>query len=262
MDKVWIGINAQSTIFNDEVGIEWLETKVQDAGLLGLSQLIRYHLFYVKHFSQFNREWCQNIIKNDILGRKIVQREVYIQEQIQALKKSLQMFSVSSTDPPELDINNERLRKLETWEKELSLYEKELRKLNDQYWIHQRNMWKLEVEMPYGPISRAFKNVKSNTEWHLLPWLREDCARRGGCCGRGCRCCENPRDTNRQFYNQGHCTTSCPCCIHANGLTDTSSLDDMKDFPIDLLSERWTRYTRRMTQAYIFGLDSINLRLL
>jgi hypothetical protein len=47
--------------------------------------------------------------------------------------------------------------------------------------------------------------------------LVEDCARKQGCCSRGCGCCvDRPVHGNRQSA-VGHCTLECKCCRKARG---------------------------------------------
>lgn len=246
------------SFYNDEYGMRQLIRALERSGLSQLDQFIRYKWF---HKNLNNRRvdseltWCQEVVKADILGRQIVQREIYIKEQMHALRKSLDLSSLSDTDTSSIPEHYKEQHN------KLGIYEEELQNINREYIIHYRNHWKLRVEAPRGPLKWAFDVTNKRSMWASLPWLKEDCAGRGGCCARSCGCCAKPRDTNRHLYNQGHCTTACACCIHAHAIDDQNALDDIKDFPFDATSLPWSGYTRRVIQAYIFRLDSISLKL-
>lgn len=234
--------------------LEQLAAKMNCSSLSQLGQLVRYECFINGYVSDMTVRWCQDAVKADILGRWIVQREICIRQQAHALQKSLHLPSVSNTDTSSIPTCHEEQYKT------LNGYEEELQNINHKYIKHHRNHWKLQANVPIGPVQAAFQVTRQTSTWTSLPWLKEDCAGRGGCCARNCGCCEKPRDTNRHFYNQGHCTTACACCINANAIDDPDSFDDIRDFPLDATS-LWNGYTRRVVQAYIFGLDSIKLLL-
>lgn len=247
-----------SSFYKDSHGMRQLMTELDRSGLSQLYQFIRLKWF-LKNIKDSRTDselrWCQEAVKADILGRQIVQREIYIKEQMHALQKSLDLSSLSDTDTSSIP------RRCEEQYKSLGIYEEKLENINREYLIHYRNHWKIQVEAPRGPLRCAFEFTRRHSMWASLPWLKEDCAGRGGCCARSCGCCAKPRDTNRHLYNQGHCTTACACCIHAHAIDDQNVLDDIKDFPFDATSLPWSGYTRRVIQAYIFGLDSISLNL-
>lgn len=65
--------------------------------------------------------------------------------------------------------------------------------------------------------SRVFVNqrlgvLKENPKWYMQKEPTRDCAGRGGCCGRGCGCCEKRESTPGGNMGVGHCTTGCGCC--------------------------------------------------
>ncbi|KAJ9292585.1 hypothetical protein DTO271G3_8654 [Paecilomyces variotii] len=77
---------------------------------------------------------------------------------------------------------------------------------------------------------RKIREVKELQDKSML-WIdgRERCARTEGCCGRACRCCEEPLMTYfkptmdtfelRQVEGfHGHCTSECRCCIRHQGI--------------------------------------------
>lgn len=112
------------------------------------------------------------------------------------------------------------------------------------------SLWVLKGSVPTGALERAFKSCRENPDWYLCTWLRQDCAGRGGCCGRDCGCCE--KDESR-----GHCTSVCGSCIRTNGrsddLDDMDCLRDMHGVSIDVTSN--ATYSRRILRAYIWGLS-------
>ena len=135
----------------------------------------------------------------------------------------------------------------------LETYEKELRDLNDQYLKQDKIAWMADVGGPTAALKRAFKAWRQDPDWYLCEWLRQDCAGRGGCCGRDCGCCEKARDTHRG-QNRGHCTGACGCCIRTCGEGKKCSVKDLA-FEIDNPVEA---HSIRYNLAYIWGLSYLN----
>lgn len=184
----------------DKTGMRLLESQLEELGHAQLAQVVRWYYFcnQPKESIIVDRSWSEDIVKGDIMMRLLVQREIYLQEETRALQKLLVLDEAN-------DKNTARKAQLEK-------YEAELECLNDVYWEISRAFYKHEANISYGVLKRAFDSCRADPEWYLNQWLREDCARRGGCCGRGCRCCERPRTNNRQ-WNRGQCTTTCGCCV-------------------------------------------------
>lgn len=195
------------------------------------------------------RRWSQRFVEADIEARWIVQREIYLNEEAQALRKSLEL----SADGKEVA----------AMRSQLSMYCEELQSLDQKYWDACRLRWKLEGDIPVGSLSRAFKAHRSNPDWYLCEWLRQDCAGRGGCCGRDCGCCEKPRPTHRD-WNQGHCTSACGCCVRTrpnHKKNEQAKCNDVEEFPFDIVANK-TSYSARISRAHIWGLsflDELNL---
>ena len=113
-------------------------------------------------------EWTQSLIEIEIRLRETVQRESFLEEEYDRA-------SQTSTD------NKAFLQELST----------ELQSLKQEY-------WRLEREpCPIGPTRRAYYSFRRKPQWYLSSFLRRDCARRGGCCGRNCRCCEKKPKPHR-----------------------------------------------------------------
>ncbi|KAJ5837007.1 hypothetical protein N7447_003033 [Penicillium robsamsonii] len=66
-------------------------------------------------------------------------------------------------------------------------------------------------------LQRAFELWRGTPRWYMHRVLREDCAERGGCCGRGCECCLSRKLDLTRKRAAGHCTVECGCCQKARG---------------------------------------------
>ncbi|KAI9933666.1 hypothetical protein ASPWEDRAFT_30496 [Aspergillus wentii DTO 134E9] len=246
IDKVRIQLELRPKASENTDEMKWLETKLENAGHLQLAQIVRWQIFWSlddsRRRSQEGR-WCQEIVKADIKGRWIVQREIYVRDEAQALKKMLELSS---------DVDTAKAS-------QLSAYEEELTSLNDQYWVHERSLWILTGGGPVGALKRGYKATRSDPNWYLCAWLRQECAGRGGCCGRACGCCEKSRDTWRDL-KRGHCTTACGCCMRSRkktGVKGGEKKPEMDKFPFDL-AENKEAYSRRIERAYIWGLSFLD----
>ncbi|OJJ81596.1 uncharacterized protein ASPGLDRAFT_1497696 [Aspergillus glaucus CBS 516.65] len=245
-DKVKVLISLPKTAIRNDVGMKLLESRLEDSMYAQLAQVVRWLIF--GNGSDSNQKkglaWSRSIIVMDIGRRRIVQREIYVQEEMKALQKSLHGDSEGATETSQL-----------------SAYEKELENLNNEYWSLNRDLGQFESAIPAGALSKAFKSWRADPDWYLCQWLREDCARRGGCCGRDCGCCEKARATNRR-WNRGHCTGVCGCCVRTQGCTDrdvTSTESEEEDYPYDAddLFAR-SQYEDRFDRAYIWGLSFLD----
>ncbi|KAJ5996610.1 hypothetical protein N7499_007071 [Penicillium canescens] len=97
--------------------------------------------------------------------------------------------------------------------------------LHRTYWESRRRRWALEDGIHSMSAARGFARQRKHPDWYLSEELREDCAGRGGCCGRSCGCCEKPRLVHgfnpdqiwipNQIQGKGHCTSACHCCLKA-----------------------------------------------
>ncbi|KAJ9194229.1 hypothetical protein DTO164E3_7489 [Paecilomyces variotii] len=111
------------------------------------------------------------------------------------------------------------------------ILEKELSMARYIWYINKKELAELVLNQPrYGQGLRLrewrkIREVKELQDKSML-WMdgRERCARTDGCCGRTCRCCEEPlmtyfKPTMDTFELRdvegfhGHCTSECRCCI-------------------------------------------------
>ncbi|KAE8362326.1 hypothetical protein BDV27DRAFT_131705 [Aspergillus caelatus] len=167
--------------------------------------------------------------------REIGQREIYLREEIKVLTSADQQPQTS-----------EQRAQLAKWQMELE-------DLARKYWHLEREFYRREASVSPGPLQRAYATWRSNPEWYLLGHLRDDCAGRGGCCGRSCGCCERARDTEKRI-RLGHCTIECGCCRRARGfdLNHEDRVRYQKLFDCDLKENEALWDSLKL--AYVFGL--------
>lgn len=236
-DKVKILLAVPESALARSVDMRWLESVLEKHGHYQLAQLVRWKMFWTIDTHRINKikRWSQRIVKADVEFRWILQREAYIQQEIGALK---------TLDGADLTITRNQL----------IAYETELQRLNGYYWKSRKLTGELKGNLP-DDITRAFNACRSNPAWYLCAWMRQDCAERGGCCGRGCGCC----DETYRGQPRGHCTSACGCCIRAEDRL-TSEYDrpiDMQDYPFDIACYL-SPYSKRLFRAYIWGLSFLD----
>ena len=229
--------------------ILWLESKLETAGEAKLAQITRCCLAIIlPEEDDDDIIWSCHVIKGNIKARWIVQREIFLEEEIQALRKTLPLIA---------DENGKVKEEKAEAESRLSAFEQELKRLDSEYWEHKYHLRGLEAFSPTFLFGRALQAHRKDPNWYLSDWLRLDCAGRGGCCGRDCGCCEKPRGTHRNCdWDRGHCTGACGCCIRTKGSSKEAKLDDdlgacLKGVPAIIGG----LYGVQLHFAYIWGLD-------
>ncbi|OQE24826.1 hypothetical protein PENFLA_c009G00230 [Penicillium flavigenum] len=110
-----------------------------------------------------------------------------------------------------------------------------------------------------GPLVRGFELWRGDPKWYMHRVLREDCAGRGGCCGRECGCC-----LNRNFFwgrerAAGHCTVECGCCQKARGFE--LSEDEKKKFAIRYAVSQDGKKGLDLKDLHLKNLELKNLNL-
>lgn len=140
----------------------------------------------------------------------------------------------------------------------LEAYEEQIKSLSSRYWVAHRKQW-IESDKLWSPSAkRALTRQRKHKDWYLSGVLREDCANRGGCCGRSSGCCERTRMTKvntDRVHDRGHCTTACSCCLEAHGI-DGEHLD-MKGVDEVHFSRDRDPHTIRLFRGYIFYLNGM-----
>lgn len=214
--------------------IPYTEKPIGRFGTWRLAQKIRRYLHYRDGRTHHVYKWAQRVITTEIQLCATSQREVFLKEEIGKL-------DMSSTEYDQ--------KQLHKWAKELELLDK-------RFWRLERILYGAESRGEKGPAKDAYLSLRQKPGWHLKSkWLREDCAKRGGCCGRQCKCCENPPDSYR-IKGWGHCTIECACCYRRRGF----KLEDEKDQKLfqpkfDVSSLPMTEYSVSIFRAYIWALE-------
>lgn len=183
--------------------------------------------------------WTHETIELDTRRREIVQRETYILEKVRQARH------------PTDKVDNEYPQQKENHQA-LNEWLEELKTLNQDYWAAERRIYIHNNHCPSRPFKRAYISTQKKPQWYLSPWLCEDCAERGGCCGRACGCCQKPRSDFR-LNGHGHCTKFCDCCIRARGFELDEAQTKLFQHVLNLLSKPIDRYSARMFYAYIYG---------
>lgn len=198
-------------------------------------QIIRgkRHIWWETDWEVLSR-WAQSIIETEERLREITQRENF-------LKKYIHKYHAGS----------------ESAKAALPDFIEELIALDHEYVRLERIYDTLLAGCPVGPIKSGYEWIRKEPQWYLKSeWLRQDCARRGGCCGRQCKCCESPPDAMRR-KGWGHCTAQCACCNDEleDGFRLTERNRRMLKPDFDLTVYPWSDYSREMFRAYIWSLD-------
>lgn len=180
---------------------------------------------------------CFGIMRTETRLRQLAQREEDLRERYSALKQK-----ASSRED----------------KKQLSEWLQELEEIPKKYWFIERDLYQQEATLPRGGFVRAYKLWRSNPKWYLHPELANDCAGKGGCCGRDCGCCESRGRAMNRPGSAGHCTVDCGCCARSRGF-DIDRKDVLKAQEISLSAlDNQTRraYSSRILQAYFFGVGA------
>lgn len=239
-DNVKILLVIPPSVANKTIDMRRLESTLEESGHVELAQIVRWHRFWESDTVNTDTflQWSQKIVEADIKSRWILQRETYVQEEVHALQKSL---AIDDKDDS-------------TQSHQLGVYEAELEGLKTQSWAHKKHAWNLEGNVKPGFTTRVFRACREDPNWYLCPWLSQDCAGRGGCCGRGCGCCQKQ---TQHGQSRGHCTSACGCCVRTQGRNSDGKQTDMADFPFNIVSCR-SAYSKRIFRAYIWRLTFLD----
>ncbi|RJE17146.1 hypothetical protein PHISCL_10517, partial [Aspergillus sclerotialis] len=141
----------------------WLEEQLEGAGKTQLAQCIRYWSNYLngdmeyKWCDEEQFMWCRKIIEADIERRWIAQRRIYLCDKIEITDNSIDTQAEAITD------NNYEVAQ------QISDMSGEARRLSEQYLICKRKIWKLECDIPEGPLSRSFHTLRKIRNGICLP---------------------------------------------------------------------------------------------
>lgn len=215
----------------------------------GFDSVQRFRLsvvdYYLKHNPKLKNfkleELLDDILKVDLALRYVLQNEEFLKQEYQTLK-----VKASTIEDKE----------------KLKYFLRCQDRLSKNYWLLERELYKAESLLPSGPFRRAYDTWRSNPKWYLHPDLTNDCAGRGGCCGRRCGCCEKREPTPERRRGVGHCTIECICCSEARGfeLSSTDADMDWEKATMSILSafespSNMTYYSRYM-RSFFTGMES------
>jgi hypothetical protein len=194
---------------NNQEDFEEIEAQLIEAGYARLALFLYWCVFWDRAQPEGPESWIKELIEIDIERRWIAQRKVCIQEKVQTLQISSELLLSSEDEAKHAS--------------QLKIYKERLTGLNKRQWALSRKKWIKEDSIDSWSFRRAYHIQRKNPDWYLSDTLIADCAGRGGCCGKGCGCCERPRTVDRLEYGtntRGHCTTACSCCLNARGIEE------------------------------------------
>ena len=219
----------------------YMETELERRGNLKELQQHRFERFY-KFFRYYEKDPFSTLLNIETSLRETFQREVTLKQ---------------------------KLIKAKTGNKEHgdSYYRaitEKLDELNQKYWLLERDWWAKRSSLPEGPGTRGLSLWRSHPRWYMHRVLIDDCAGKGGCCGRECGCCSSREMVPARRLGVGHCTIECGCCIKSRGfmLNPKQKKEVSARFRLseksraqDLLSrDSKNYYYNRIVMASIWGL--------
>ena len=150
-----------------------MESQLEEFHFSQLAQVVRWLSFWnlPEDSQELGLTFSERMVLIDVKIRRILQREMYLVEETNALQKSVALEEAGD--------KNERA----TETAQIMEYESQLHDLNKEYWDFCRLSGEVEGELPARILRRAFKSCRADPEWYFCPWMRENCAKRGGCCG-------------------------------------------------------------------------------
>lgn len=172
------------------------EIDLEKSGNVYALQKHRWTVWFEKGASIKGGTDLNALLVTEVALRENTQREMALREKIRGLLKGA------------IPDNNAPL---------VQDLQEDISKLAKEYWNLERRWWKIRSSFKDGPLTRAIELWRSHPKWYMHRVLREDCAGRGGCCGRGCGCCSNRQNIPERKFAVGHCTVECSCCERPRG---------------------------------------------
>lgn len=162
-------------------------------------------IIVVREETQSGQTWIKNWNKQIYERNRLLQREIYLREELQQLKKQ--------EDIKQNDDTTEKLQR----SLDLTIRRQ---------WLCKQGLKDLLVSRDdAGPlVSKLWANKNEHRAKPGDGPISERCIARGGCCERGCGCCSRPRrikhgeqtiwydmfSMSKDIY--AHCTEECGCC--------------------------------------------------
>lgn len=172
---------------HNSLNMEWIEEYLESTGYPKWSKSLRnFKKMFTSSASLSEQlEWIKVDRQDELQLEALVQREIYLKEEIAAWRAKAQVLK-TGIEPP---------AKIKKWEKEL----KQVDKL---YWLYAGMRYRHQFEKPHGPAIRDYEIWRRE---HKDVDERIRCAARGGCCAEKCGCCSRPRNTERNLHKYMHC---------------------------------------------------------
>lgn len=176
------------------------------------------------------------LIRLDLKINILQQRKIYLLDEITALEElqfSKSLVVLESTEEEKENLTSSTLER----------YKTELSDLNRRLYFLKQFRWDVRQYLPEIPrITKVLVDIQNGKRWEAT---RKDCIARGGCCERGCGCCERPRQTSKDQENRAttalsHCTVACGCCIRERGFCSLSEEYMIKPDKLGVWQFKWT----------------------
>lgn len=163
-------------------------------------------------------------------------------------------YGLRSTLQQEIMINEEFAKIQGNSSPRKTEIKEQLQNLNKEYWIFSQKLWQAQSAFKTGPLTRAISLWHSHPRWYMHKFLVQDCAGKGGCCGRDCGCCVNRPIAQSRKLGVGHCTMECGCCAKYRGfdLTGEEKRDVANRFDVSVTGPS-KNYGQLITQVLLFG---------
>lgn len=161
---------------------------------------------------EMETEWITRRVDLEYKINILHQREIHLLEEMNSFNEASSSTSLIDWEITETEKENS--------DNILNEYRSELSDLNHRLFLLKQYRRRMRREQLLSPLtSKTVLDIENGRGWD---YGREQCIASGGCCERGCGCCERPRQTStgqkkRLNAPLSHCTFACGCCIRDRG---------------------------------------------
>jgi hypothetical protein len=145
------------------------------------------------------KDWIQKHTQLYYNISRLVDREIYISEEMRALEK------------------RQEIEQQDMAQKQIDDYQKELQEINTSIWFGIRDLHFSKFKEPEGSYLQNIYLVTEHEHKALELFEIKICKSNGGCCAYSCGCCSKPRNSVREGDWKFHCTDACGCCVRRRG---------------------------------------------
>ncbi|KAJ5888279.1 hypothetical protein N7495_008320 [Penicillium taxi] len=153
-----------------------------------------------------------NIITREHLLRESVQEEEFL---ITMRELFLEIIHDFGREKP--DLRNTACELVRLFKRNVEDIEREIEKAKAAIYQREWQLYHAEMRLPRQPLKDMYEEIREDPAWYLQKDLIAQCMRNGGCCSRGCNCCENRLWNSERSKGVGHCTGRCQCCRESQG---------------------------------------------